>query len=529
MNAKTLKLSPGRNMNHRGWGKAITHTHTLRGGSLQPPEIYENMVDWTSRFDVSALGIGSPWTPATAALYRMYDGEQRNRYYSGNLDPETLRRPTELSAMLESLNTMSEGKTHFYIDNETPKGRYGHLWWLGWEYDFPPWHDYDQPYDIWMTTEQPAGYSGPEPVPYERRPYLEIIATQRARGALGVWAHPTSWWRGDNGAFITNIASELPSHLLAQGRVDGMTIMGYDPYHASYLGLWFHLLDSGYKVTGSAESDSSLSNPGEPRHLFYTWYKKTEGDYPVDNIKEQYRNGSVAVSNGIFINMTVDGKPMGSSVNTSQAANHRVHIKAFEPDGEKQLTLQLRTGYEEIVWQYDAFPGGEADIMIPGSDTRRYLVAMAFGRDGSHRDVAISNPVYLEPAGFSPPAPVETEVRIEFRGDSHWIDGVLRLQNPGGNDITSYQIRCGTLSVAIPADSRLLLQSSAGAEEILYLMNINPRLQDMQRYLYRGRFLIDYPGCKPGEIPYAAFNLRAAEQEMSQIAIVFSGTGTKVS
>ena len=113
-------------------------------------------------------------------------------------------------------------RTHFFLDNETPKARYGHMWWIGWHYDLPPWHDYDQPFDRWMCEQSDPNDDSDEPVPYQRRPYLQILAIQHAHGALGFWAHPTSWWRGDKGRFITNLATEMPAHAIAHGkRPDG--------------------------------------------------------------------------------------------------------------------------------------------------------------------------------------------------------------------------------------------------------------------------------------------------------------------
>ncbi len=117
------------------WHAVVTHTHTYsgrddHGGTIRPPESYEGLVAWAKRANIAALAMGSAYTPATAKQYDRFDGDGRAEYYSGDFDQLSVRGDDEIAAMLEQVNEMGQGATRFFLDNETPKGRYGHLWWL---------------------------------------------------------------------------------------------------------------------------------------------------------------------------------------------------------------------------------------------------------------------------------------------------------------------------------------------------------------------------------------------------------------
>jgi hypothetical protein len=126
---------------------------------VKPPESYRNLAAWAKRIGIGALGMGSPYTPKTAQTYELYDETHRDHYYSPSFDHRSVLDVPELDKMIAEINAFSEG-THFFLDNETPKGRYGHMWWLGHYPDMPAWHDYDQPYDRWMLGGTKAGDHG---------------------------------------------------------------------------------------------------------------------------------------------------------------------------------------------------------------------------------------------------------------------------------------------------------------------------------------------------------------------------------
>jgi len=494
-------------------------------GELRPPASYQNLAKWAAAAGVDALGVGSPFTPETAAMYGKFEEESRGLYYSGDFDQQSVKFPDKVQQLITDLNRHSRGRTLFYLDNETPKARYGHIWWVGWHHDFPDWHDYDQPFDRWMTRLQLPTNRQPEPMPYRRRPYMEIVGTQRAHGALAFWAHPTSWWRNDRGSFITNIASEMPAHLVADGYLDGLVIMGYDPLRPSYLELWFSLLDLGYRVPGVAETDKGLSTEKvwNAPHTMLTHVHT--GTQPLDlaSLKRGLQRGRIYASSGPFVEILVDGKPMGSVVPTAAGKMHRVEIRA----GSSLSRIELLGQSGKRLWQTGPTPSGTFTLQVPGSDTPTYLLARVFGdlpegkpaRDV--KQVAISNPVYLHPRGTRFPAPATTALTLTFDSQSPYLGGEVWLETAAGERLSQHKLRAGTLRTEMPASGRITLVSMDGWRETHYLINTNPAVTRLQRYLYRGQFLADFPDLPIGDVPAKAFNIPGFQRALRQLRLSF--------
>jgi hypothetical protein len=515
--------SPTKSAPRSHWVALATHTH-LFSGDLRPPQSYRNLVQWTAARGIDAIGVGSPFTPKTAKLYGYYENVQRGLYYSGDFDQQSVKHPEEPVRAIATLNRLSRGRTLFYLDNETPKARYGHLWWVGWHHDFPEWHDYDQPFDRWMTRMQKPGNHLPEPMPYQRRPYMEIVATQRAKGALAFWAHPTSWWRTDKGAFVTNICSEMPAQLAAEGYIDGLAIMGYDAYRPSYLELWHHLLDLGYPVLGLAEIDKGLSAQKlwEMPDIFLSHIYLPGQRRDVPALVAGLKRGRVYASSGPVIEITVDGHPMGSIAPTAVGRQHLVKIRVSEAG-----RVELLGAKSKVLWRRDNLPAGTYSITVPGRDQAGYLLARMFGPGDlpeqkaarEIRQFAVTNPVYLHPRGHQFPAPMTTALTLDFDAQSPYLGGQVRLEQPTGALLEQQKIRIGSLRVTVPANSRVTCVSVDGWRETQYLINANRRVMALQQYLYRGQFLLDHPKLAWGEVPAAAFNIAGFRRALASLRL----------
>ena len=511
------------------WPGILTHSHTYsgkadHGGTQQPPESYAHMARWAQRIGAAAIAMGSPWTPATVIPHGRYDGAERDAYYHPEFDKHALVETAEVAAMLAAANHSDAPPPApgqfpsplFFLDNETPKGRYGHLWWVGWHHDFPAWHDYDQDFDRWMVHQAVAGDHAAEPMAYRRRPYMQILAEQRAAGALGFWAHPTSWWYGDRGQFITNIAAEMPVHAIADGYLDGMVIMGYHPFRPQYLALWHDLLDRGYRVPGVAEMDVSLSDSGVwTRRALLTHVGLAAGPascLTLPSIIQALAAGRVFASSGPGVNLTVDGYGMGEVAPTAPDRLHRIVIQANGArPGEGVGRVQLVGPGGEILWQCDRFSAGpdgsRIELAMPGLARRGYLTARVFGAgeaDRPWREVsafAVSNPVYLHPHGQGFNAPTTTRVALVVDPASEFLGSELRCETARGHCLSVGTAAAGTTYLELPASGRVRMISPAGRVRTDYLVNANAPLQEALRYLYRGRFLEDRPELQPGELP----------------------------
>ena len=132
---------------------------------------------------------------------------------------------------------------------------------------------------------------------------------------------------------------------------------------------------------------------------------------------------------------------------------------------------------------------------------------------------AITNPVYLHPAGQTFNRPATTRLRLRLRGDSPFIGGTLRLESATGERLDEHQARAGTLDMNVPASARWTLVQPNGQSRTEYLINANTQLLDLQRYLYRGRFLRDFPSAKSGEVPVEAWRLNEHAEAMRELTV----------
>ncbi len=515
---ESLDPTPAASRPGERWLRVCTHTHMMRG-ALKPPESHRALIRWCRAMNVDAVGVGSPWTPVNEETYLRYEGVDRELYYSGKMDQRSVREEPEVRGLIAELNKLADGAALFYLDNETPKGRYGHLWWIGWDYDFPAWHDYDQPFDRWMLAEAAPGDFSSEPMPYERRPYLEIVAAQRRAGALGIWAHPTSWWRTEKGAFVTNIASEMPFHLFAEGGLDGMVIMGYRAWQQSYLDLWMRMLDMGYFVPGVAEADKGLSGENDSVPPCLTWFRSGQDRATPEELAREVRAGRVVASNGPFIDVTMDGRPPGSRVASAHGRTHRLAIRASLPD-RRPCRVLVYTNGGRLAWDQPVFPGGCLELSARGDGTRTWYVCAvlddqapgAFASapgpaSASVPAAAIANPVWLDPDPHYRPGPMTTEVAVTFSPQSPWIGGTVSLETAAGEPLEAWTVKQDTLRFTAPAAGRISLTDGSGRQATRYLVNANPEVQRLQRYLYRGGFTVDHPAAAMGQVPVEAFRL----------------------
>lgn len=516
------------------WWKVFAHTHTYsgrgdHGGAERPPGCYASLAAWCQRCGIDAVGMGSPYTPRTAANYERFDGEERDVYYRPDFDKHALLNGSDVQEMLQTVNQVGQGRTFFYLDNETPKGRFGHMWWVGHKRDMPEWHDYDQPFDRWMLHHSVAGDCGDEPMPYQRRPYLQILAIQRGHGAVGCWAHPTSWWLGDRGQFVTNIASEMPAHAIAEGRLDGLVVMGYQPFRPQYQGIWFELLDRGYRVPGVAEADAGLSSAplwDTTAPMLTQVYHDGQTTLSVPGLCAGFRSGRMFASSGPFVELRVDGQPMGQAVGTGPNLAHDVEITAHATSGEDRLARVELLGHGgAMLWHRDQLAGGTFKLRIPGLSRRGYLIARVFQDQPENwrkvQSFAVSNPVYLHPAGTSFEAPATTALQLHIHDGSPIIGTEMRLEAMNGDLLASSIARAGQINETMPASGRITMVGTDGFSQTQYLVNANAKLMAVQRYLYRGRFLKDFPSLKSGEVPPEAWRIDRYVEAMRDVTLEY--------
>jgi hypothetical protein len=511
----------------RAWPAVVTHTHNWRFRAGEKPGNFlvaeQQLVDWCRDLDIQAVGVGSAWSPAVAANFERFEGPDRNLYYSGKFNQKSVMDTEGVNAVLEDLNSRSHGSTLFYLDNETPKSRMGHEWWFGYFYDYPAWHDYSQDRPIQYYESDPSVEINPlTGKPQTRRNLFEIMAIQRKAGAIGVFAHPTRWWMSD-GKFVTNIAAMAGLFLTVDGSLDGLAVMGDRVYNKSYQDLWFSFLDTGGKVPGFAETDFFLNQVNEHTAL------GTFRNYPhignrlltANTIRDVAKTGDVFFSNGGFLNVSVDGAPMGSVVRTRPGMLHKLLIEVYPARNSELGRIEIIGKHGTVMATKNNFSGGVLEYQIAGRSEPDYVVVRAFGanddplRDPSHvQHLAISNPVYLWPPGFYP-KPARTDCVLHVPKESKWVGGSIAFETTDGQLIRREPIQAGTIITAsVPASSRIVLTKQGRDSRMFYIAMENVAVEKLLSYLVYGEFRKDYPGLAPGVVPPAAFHLEALRQAL---------------
>lgn len=511
------------------WAGVATHSHMLRCRELDFEGAKRNLVEWARSRRVAAVGVGSPWDPVSGAHYGQYETVDRDRYFSGQVAPESVMDRPAVEGLIAELNARSAGATLFYLDNETPKNRYGHLWYVGFEYQVPAWHDYAQ--------DRRAQFCEMDPVedlnrmtgrPHRRRTYLEVVARQRRAGALGIWAHPTSWWRHDK-AFVTNIAAELITHLHADGFLDGMVVQGYDACHRAYQALWFDLLDRGACVPGFAELDACFDKMAiAETGCFLNQVPSRESLPTVAGLLREMRAGRHFVSSGPHLVLSVDGQPMGSHLASGAGQGHRAVVEAWPAPGEPALSrVELVGPGGKVLAFVTDFTGGKISFDVTGSAGGGYVLARAFGaydassepRQQAIRHCALTNPVYLDTALTPRIAPVETRLALTVDPSGPAWRAPFRVLTAAGEPLETGVLCEKRLDLRVPAHARLELSPPGGEIRDISVAMANAPLRAHIDYLADGQFLKDWPECACGDVPVEAFRFESVRAALGEVTL----------
>src|SRR6185437_8624394 len=79
--------------------------------------------------------------------------------------------------------------------------------------------------------------------------------------------------------------------------------------------IWYNFLNLGYKLTPAAGSDYPYTDlPGTDRN-----YVKVEGIEDTDSWFKSFKAGHVYVSNGPFLEFSVNGRQMGDEIHANRA------------------------------------------------------------------------------------------------------------------------------------------------------------------------------------------------------------------
>ena len=453
----------------------------------------------------------------------------------------------EMARMLESHST---GKFHLYFGAERPKTRFGHVWWT----NLTPFAD---PFGEYM------GWHDPDYVAFCKNPHASAevdIQTNcpftgelpfttwnryRRQGAVGVSAHPTSWWVDDaEQKFIhTNIATDMMYALLAGCAVDAIVAMGYDPDQIFYQNVWFHILNEGYRLPACAETDGCLMGPHHIGQILgYT--QTPTGIYSRGGIAEGLRTGRTMMTSGPFVLFTADNGRyrMGDEIPLDRP-DHQLEIEAWSaPDPREFLSglVVYRNGIPFLKKDLRAAKTRHVRLAVPVTEPRdrawyvvkvygsqfpsedRFLDVFAYAdlceqeAHSEYRDlkqVALTNPLYFIPRGWSPPEPVRCRLHLETLPGAQVLISEL-----GKERMTLVADANGRVEAVVSPVAELTI--TAGNTPPLrrsILLDYGP-VRRLVEYSYTGRWRPHTrSGMLPGQVPWWGFAFQDLRETLQEI------------
>ncbi len=242
-------------------------------------------------------------------------------------------------------------------------------------------------------------------------------ATQKQGGAV-TYAHPAN--STDFATVGGAAAKELPVDL-ALGHVDAMDVLSNVDEIAA-MGLWYHLLNCGFKLAVSAGTDSFTNvadhyTPGGGRVYVHSG-KPMRYDEWIAN----YKRGRSFASNGPLIFLTVDGKEPGDDVRLPKSTSRKVRVRATirtrVPVDKLEIIVNGKSVASVPVSKYEAVI--DQEIPLTGSS---WIAARALG--------PWSRLVLNDIQAFAHTSPVYVSVGTEpvaFAADARfWIDWIDKL------------------------------------------------------------------------------------------------------
>jgi hypothetical protein len=157
---------------------------------------------------------------------------------------------------------------------------------------------------------------------------------------------------------------------------------------------WYDFLNLGYRILPMAGSDFPYMDlPGVVRA-----YAKIAGPFSADAWFDAYRRGDVYVTNGPFIELTVNGQPMGSEIRIARGGRLEVVAETeLNPEVDSLDRLELVV-FGDVVASEEADGMGRITLRIElTADRSQWLAIRAWGgkQESNDMTVAHSAPVYI--------------------------------------------------------------------------------------------------------------------------------------
>lgn len=214
--------------------------------------------------------------------------------------------------------------------------------------------------------------------------YRAVFEQTRRDGGITGYAHLGSLFNGERG-----LALDIP-----HGLIDFIEVLQGGNLHTD---LWYDFLNLGYRILPSAGADYPYFGPTLPG--VERTYVQLEGPFSADAWFDGFRQGRTYVTNGPFLEATVNGQPMGAEIHLEAGAPVSVLASAkMNPEIEPLVRLELVV-LGEVVEQA-AVGTGEDRVRLETelvADRSMWLALRAYGVNAERwfTTVAHSAPFYV--------------------------------------------------------------------------------------------------------------------------------------
>ncbi len=304
-------------------------------------------------------------------------------------------------------------------------------------------------------------------------PNFEIQALIHELGGIVSYTHPHRWWWGKWGGQgiyaveekkrISNMAQELPYDTVIGPTYDAIDIMMQPQERDTArraLELWFLLLNKGYRIAATASSDTTFDNPGGGVPGKVRVYTRLEGSLSPEPLARAMKGGHSFVTSGPLLLFDIGGHSPGDVLKPEAGRKYTARLRAW-PSGAPRSRVKrvelIRNGVVSRSWQP---ADGEAEFSAAeeiGETGTAWYVARCIGE--ADTEVAITNPVYFEGAGYRAPAPASARVWGTVTNASRQpLDGVMEIVRMDGRTAVKtgqVPITGGNFEATVPATARL--------------------------------------------------------------------------
>lgn len=213
--------------------------------------------------------------------------------------------------------------------------------------------------------------------------YHHVFDRTRRGGAVTGYAHHGELFNGRRG-----LAIDVPFGLvdfievLQGGRIATET--------------WYNFLNLGFRVLPAAGADWPYFGPTLPG--VERTYVKVDGPFTIDSWLDGFRRGRVFVTNGPFLELSVNGQPMGTELRVARGTQLQIEASAqMNPDVDMLERLELIV-LGDVRQQEPA--RGQDRVRLATTVTADRSFWLAVRAYGSHEEpqfttVAHSAPVYV--------------------------------------------------------------------------------------------------------------------------------------